>query len=451
MSAALAVTGAGPARAAGIEAGGSVASGLHLGTECGAARSCQWLEFQDLATASGHVRSGPGGKTAWAVSSTLRLHTRSALEDAPDAVQLGSIQPLSLDIHEAWAGTRGSWLDITVGQQRLAWGVAYGVNPTDVVNPYDLRDPMQFDARLGVPAVAATVHGDHLALELVYVPLFRAARLPAALDVLEGSEDLFDFSDVGGADITVGQLTTRTKPPESTLDEGAVAVRASLTSAPADAALVAYAGRDPLPQVGGAALLQGFASVDNRVDLSLPVVYPRILLAGAEIKAPLFWEISGWFEGAAIVQEALTVTASQAQVQALVDLGILDSLPDPLPSVSIQDGEPYVRFAAGIERFVGTLWVSLQWVHGLPTERSAAEARDYGALAVLYRPTEAVQVETRGLSDGDGFIVGADLRVTHAHALTAHVGFDHAQGGSDTSVGLLEPMNNVHAGVELAF
>jgi hypothetical protein len=78
-------------------------------------------------------------------------------------------------------------------------------------------------------------------------------------------------------------------------------------------------------------------------------------------------------EGVVILPEKLTVTTSEAQVQALVNLKVLDSLPAPLSRVTIQDGAPYVRFAAGVERFIGSFWLNLPWVHGLPTERSAAD------------------------------------------------------------------------------
>ena len=149
---------AAPALAGGdLEAGGAVRSNLHLGVlSCeGNVSDCPWLEFQDLLVISGHLRGEPTEGVAFAVKGGVRLHQGTLAEDLEDTAFSSDVQPWSLDIDEAWVEAGDllfEGMDLRIGQQRFAWGVAEGVNPLDVVNPYDLADPTRFDQRLGISA-----------------------------------------------------------------------------------------------------------------------------------------------------------------------------------------------------------------------------------------------------------------------------------------------------------
>ncbi len=386
------------------------------------------------------------------VDGLLRLHQQTGIVEAIDSEQYRLIQPFTLDINEAWVEARGDWLDVRVGQQQIAWGVADGMNPVNVVNPYDLRDPMRFDKRLGTVAATARLHHKQAAFEVVYVPLFRPARLPEALDILENADSLFDFSDVGGGDIELGELETRTTVPDNRIGFNSVGLRASVAAPWADLAVVFYTGKDSLPNVGGESRLVGFGSVDDRVDVGIPVVWPSVTLAGLETRAPLFWDIAGWVEGALVLPQELVVTSNVAQLESLVRLNIIDEVPDPVPRTVIQDGRPYVRSVVGLERFFGRVQVNAQWLHGLPTERSAGDIRDYGALAMLFTISDTVKLTTRGTSDfTTGVLAAGQLDVLHGDALTITVGGTFAIAPPDTALGQLTPLSNVHLGTSFKF
>ena len=70
----------------------------------------------------------------------------------------------------------------------------------------------------------------------------------------------------------------------------------------------------------------------------------------------------------------------------MVTLGTPDAVPDPLPVVDTQDGEPYLRWIVGAERLIGPVYLNLQWLHGFPTERCNDELKDYGLWLVHYNP-----------------------------------------------------------------
>lgn len=433
------------------EAGGSASVNLHLSTRCEVVADCRLLDFQDLVVLRGFFAEQPVEGVGLYLEGALRL------DPAPDAEEVGAtsnvqrVQPLTLEVPEAWVELEvAPAVDVRVGQQRFAWGVGLGVNPVDVVNPYDLRDPTRFDQRLGTPAVSARLHHEQAGLELVWLPLFRPARMPVEIDLLEDADDLFDFSDVGGGDVDLGELETRTTFPDDRLGFQSFAARASLAAPVADLALVFFHGRDSLPQVGGTAVLVGFPG-GNRVDVGIPVVYPRMTLLGAEVRAPLFWELGAWAEVALVLPERVVVTASRAQLEALVDLGAIEEVPDPLPETVIQDGEPIPRWVVGIDRLLGRFSLAAQWIHGLPHERRAEELSDYAALSAAVTLADPVQLRLAGLSDGRGWLAGAHLAVLHRDTATVTLGATLVDGPDGSALGQLRQVSNATLGVKLPF
>lgn len=440
-----------------MEAQGTAAFNLHFGVQdCGPAgiADCRWLDLQDLVVVGGRVDASPSPGVDARIAAIARLSPGVLAAEVDETEQAERIQPISLEVPEAWIGLDEVLvpaLRLRVGQQRFAWGTGLGVNPIDVVNPYDLRDPTRFDQRLGVPAVSARVHHQQAAVEAVWLPLFRPARMPAEVDLLGDADTLFDFSDVGGADVQLGELETRTDMPDARFGFSGGAVRASVAAPLLDVAVVGFYGRDTLPQVGGSAVLIGFAADEDRVDVGIPVVYPRMGLVGAELRAPLWWDVGAWAEGAVVFPERVAVTASRGQLEGLVDLGVLDAVPDPLPRTVVQDGKPYGRWVAGIDRFFGPVSVNLQWVHGLPTERRAREVRDYAAVAVLWTVSDPVQVRASVVTDARGVLASGQIAALHRDAATLTLGFTWVSGPDASALGQLEGLANASAGVEVAF
>jgi hypothetical protein len=95
-------------------------------------------------------------------------------------------------IAEALWQHSGSWLDLRIGQQRIAWGKADGLNPTDFFTPHDLTalQPFEADQRRSIPAVRADAAiADDLTLSLVFQPLFVETRLPTPPGVMTTTRD----------------------------------------------------------------------------------------------------------------------------------------------------------------------------------------------------------------------------------------------------------------------
>jgi len=90
----------------------------------------------------------------------------------------GADRPL-LTVHEAvlaWYGDRVEWV---VGKQFFDWGSGDGFKPADNLNPYDWVD-LPIAEKIGVSALSLYRFGESFDAQLVLVPWFTPARLPAA-------------------------------------------------------------------------------------------------------------------------------------------------------------------------------------------------------------------------------------------------------------------------------
>ncbi|HRQ10181.1 MAG TPA: hypothetical protein PLG36_04110 [Trueperaceae bacterium] len=92
-------------------------------------------------------------------------------------------EPFSVRLGRAYATVYLGALDLSLGNQVVAWGSADAVNPVDVVNPRNLSNPLAdpADQRLPTPLVRATWHApEGVTVDLVLVPVFVPSTLPGA-------------------------------------------------------------------------------------------------------------------------------------------------------------------------------------------------------------------------------------------------------------------------------
>lgn len=84
---------------------------------------------------------------------------------------------------ETYIDHYGKWFDLRAGLQQILWGTAYELNPTSVVNPYDLSQRTLYlpEERLGVISFKIDYYPlSWLSLTGVYIPYF----LPALRQVI---------------------------------------------------------------------------------------------------------------------------------------------------------------------------------------------------------------------------------------------------------------------------
>jgi len=160
-------------------------------------------------------------------------------------------------------------IDLRLGRQIVEWGVADRFNPTSVVNPYDLEDPIDFGRQMANEMVVLSINPpwyvegeeipilDEINLTLVAVPIFRSALLPdtARLGFTSPSQfgrfvhsDLLDaLIDVQNAFLDQGGGVTydvRVEPPSVELENMQFGARGGFSLYGVDLSFIYYHGYD---------------------------------------------------------------------------------------------------------------------------------------------------------------------------------------------------------------
>lgn len=163
----------------------------------------------ELATADPNAISG---------STSIKLNFDQAAGPAAIHGSVVGVDERGLTLDEAYLDYFGSNYDLRVGQQRIVWGTALEVNPTDVINPINITDPL--GDKLPVMAVNSTYYlNDWLQVTGVYLPHFKPAleaipnqptiEVVRPESTLENSEYAVKLKAVGvqGADFSVSYFS----------------------------------------------------------------------------------------------------------------------------------------------------------------------------------------------------------------------------------------------------
>ena len=428
------------------ESGGHIETNLRIGLEACPSSGCEWLDFGDTAVIGLWTETRSQGVRARA-SADLRLHPAANLAVLEDSEDIGAIQPLSVQLHDAWIDLPvGDRINARLGVQKMAWGVADGLHVSDPVSPWNLENPWELDSRLAVPAASAQwMHGGWT-VEGVFVPFHTEALLPATGFAISLPTHELSTS-TSFSDNTIGSIESRLILPKPTLAEASGGIRASLTTARAQFALTLYSGRDSLPQAHGELLITGFQTDSERVDFAVPLVYPTLQMAAVDARAELFSDISAWAEVALIDPQRTALTVSPTQMSALEQLGTIESVPDPLPEFTTQDGEAYTRWIVGLDRPFSRVHLSVQWLHGFPTERQHNELSDYLLVYTRTSLTDVLAVHLQALSDGEGHLASGTLSYLHQDTAEVSLIGGWASADEEHALGFFEQLS--HLGLQL--
>ena len=385
---------------AAAETGGRLQSNFRLGIQCEG--GCPWLNFEDSLIWQPHLRSSPSPNVRLRIEPQLRVYASPLLTDIDESQSQYALQPFDLQPVVLSLSHQAAYWKNTVGYQRMAWGVGTGMRVLDNINPFDLRDPTRFDQRLSVPMWRSQITWQKAGVDFAFVPIHTPARLPrTTVSLLPDANTLFDAGE-DAPPLDIRDARGSILAPDRTLPNSQTAVRGFWLGRRTDIGLSWFHGFDSLPQADGTFMLTGFQTDSDRVDVGIPLTYPKLDIVGLDLKTQLPASILAWAEFGLFLPAQTTVTASESQLNALVTLGALDAVPDPLPVVDTQDGEPYLRWIVGAERLIGPVYLNLQWLHGFPTERCNDELKDYGLWLVHYNPIPELRLESSGATDAEG-------------------------------------------------
>ncbi len=273
-------------------------------------------------------------------------------------------QPLGLELREAYIDAYSLLtenLDVRFGRQRIAWGTADGINPTDNINPDDLEDIFNFGEHLGSDAVSATYYLDDFTLQGVYVPIFTPGAFPYGDWITAFTPD---FSLPPG--ITIATIDDKIILPENKISEiQSFAFKVKTNVFDYDVSLSYYNGRDDLPLLTKV----NMTPIDTigTMNAHTEMTYPRMQVVGADLAGSIF-NVGFWAEGAVFIPQ-----------KQFVDI----TFPHPEYGMVTQqeialDDKPYFKYIVGADyTFTNGWYVNGQFLHGFIHERGSENLNDY--------------------------------------------------------------------------
>lgn len=291
--------------------------------------------------------SAPLGEKLYLFSSAeARFYDRPRTATAGDLEDPEQVFPVDVMLWETYADVYGFLLpnlDLRLGKQRIAWGRADRLNPTDNLNPNDFSDLIRFHERLPTWAAKGTYYAGPVKITGVWVPTLTPILLPR-----------------GGARLFLGeeaaQAQGQVRLPDPELGNGMAALKVESRLGRWDYSVSYFTGYDDVP------VLRQVALGPKPSDVQLDFGFPRMQVLGADVATDL-WGAGLWGEaGVFWPEESTTRTVAGPSVREQVTL----------------EGDTYVKFTVGGDyTFPGGLYANLQWMRGFFTERGAGALHDY--------------------------------------------------------------------------
>ncbi|MFH0757808.1 MAG: DUF1302 family protein [Bacteroidota bacterium] len=286
-----------------------------------------------------------------------------------DLYNKGIIDPYNLEIREANVQLYGFLtknLDVTIGRQRIAWGTADVINPTDNLNPYDLEDILDFGRHRGSDAINLQYYfTNDFSLQAVYVPFFQPANLPAG--IFAGSLNaemempagmvLEDFSD------------TILMPKFNLWESATTGLRLKGFAGGVDFSASYVYGWDGLPFNTKNTLIPVNAMGGINVNTQLSYIKNHII--GADLATSIAG-IGFWAEAAVFIPKEDVMMSN--------DLSAFYPM-SPVPVIidsTLLDANPYVKFVVGADyNFSDGSYLNFQYIHGFIHERGKDALNEY--------------------------------------------------------------------------
>lgn len=180
------------------------------------------------------------------------------------------------ELHEAWIEYAADGWDLRIGRQVIIWGMADGVQITDIVSPPDYTEFITRDLeeiRLPVDAARFRLLGDTFDLELIWIPVFRAAILPSADNPWAVELDIPE-------DVRV--TTSLAEEPEVSLENSEIALKVSAFLSGLDVAVSVFHTWDDQP-----AMHRTVSRNDGEIDIHFSPEHHRMTVLGLEFSRPL--------------------------------------------------------------------------------------------------------------------------------------------------------------------
>lgn len=292
-----------------------------------------------------------------------------------DLYNKGIIDSYNMEIREANVEIYGFLtknLDLKIGRQRIAWGTADKMNPSDNLNPYDLEDILDFGRHRGSDAINLNYYfNTDFSFQAVYIPIFRPANLPVGI-----FSNLLNPEIILPKGLNLNNMTTETLNPKFNIKESSTfGLKFKGFAFGCDFSVSYVQGRDALPIPVRNTLLP--TNTAGSVNLHSEYAFTKNHIFGFDLATSLAG-IGVWAEATAVLPDDKTIMVN--------DLSAINPAVPPSSLISettILDNELYMKYVLGADyHFANGLYINLQYLHGFFTEKGNDALNDYFFLRV---------------------------------------------------------------------
>lgn len=312
------------------------------------------------------------------ISGKSRIYTEVWLRNMglPGATRLsdlynkGIVDPYNLDVKEAYIQLYGFLtknLDVSIGRQRIVWGTADKLNPTDNLNPLDLEDILDFGRRRGSEAINLNYYfSNAFSMQAVYLPFFQSANMPLGVF----AQALYPQIELPQGMVFKGSSDTLLMPGMSLTKNATTALKFKGLVKGIDISASYVWGYDGLPY----ATRNTFTPVDltGGTHVHSRLGFARTHIIGADLAGSI-GGIGLWAEASAFIPER-----DMMMTNDLSAFYPLSPVPVTQDSLLVGKDKPYVKFVVGGDyNFSDGTYVNLQYMHGFVHERGNENLNDY--------------------------------------------------------------------------
>lgn len=287
-----------------------------------------------------------------------------------DLYNKAAIEPVEVEIREANLYLPDfiiKNLDAKIGRQRIAWGKADKLNPTDNLNPYDMEDIIDFGRHRSSDAISLEYFfNTDFSLQGVYVPFHSPANLPTGVFSNALMPELYI-----AAPLPINPIINISSTANNLQEASSGGFRFKGIQYGIDFSLSYAWTRATVPMLQSMSFYpdSSFTALNLYTNLN----YPRMHVIGADMAANVAG-IGVWAEGAAFIPEQ--------DVISTIDMTMLINPYSPVKitkdSLLLDKKEPTYKFIAGADyHFTSKTYLNIQYLHGFMHEFGKDNLNDY--------------------------------------------------------------------------
>jgi hypothetical protein len=292
------------------------------------------------------------------------------LTTSSDLYNKGIIDPNNLEIREAYIQLYGFLtknLDLTIGRQRIAWGKADKLNPTDNLNPLDLEDILDFGRHRGSDAVNLNYYlNNNFSFQGIFIPFFQPANMPVGIF----ANALNPTMELPQGMVLKGYSDVLLMPKYNLGESAIVGGKFKGIIKGVDFSLSYVWGRDGLPFD----TRNTFIPVDTLggITINSQLSFARTHIIGADMATSIAG-VGFWAEAALFIPEKDIIMTND-----LSALYPLSPVPVTMDTKLLDKTKPYIKYVVGGDyNFSDGSYINFQCLHGFIHERGNDNLNDY--------------------------------------------------------------------------